>query len=321
MFVTLDEEKCATTSMTGDDGRFRIPGVAPGSWLLGPGCVSRTYGEPLPNDAVAPFPTRIEIPAGTPALEIVLRVHVGITIRGRVLDNEDKPARAVVFAAGPSSFVSGHADSNGNFEVGPLVPGSYSLRAGFDGTYVASETVEVDAGAQDVVLRVSRGATLTGQAVDGATGAGVEAELTLSRSGDARMSMSVIHSGADGSFKFGGLEPGSYLLTASMQDGRYGMLRTLEVGPLSPIEGVRLTLTPGASLRVGYEGQQDFGQLKILRDGEPLTRDGVTRGKPTRFRVPSGSLRFVFAVGGKEQVRDLVLKPGEEQELVFKDED
>ena len=86
-------------------------------------------------------------------------------------------------------------------------------------------------------------------------------------------------------------------------------------------EGVRIALTPGASVRVGYDGQQEVGQLKILRDGVPVTRDGVMRGKPARFRVPSGSLRLVFTVGGKEQVRDLVLKAGEEQELDFKDED
>jgi hypothetical protein len=272
-------------------------------------------------DAVAPVPMQIEIPSGTPTLDIVLHVHRGISIRGRVLDTEDNPVRAGVTATTPSTFVLVQADANGNFELGPLGPGSYSLQADSYGTYIESDTVEVEAGAQDVVLRVSRGATVTGQAVDAVTGAGVEAELMLSRSNDARMTSIGTHLGADGSFKFDGLKPGSYTLTASMEDGRFGMLRDIEVAALSRVEGLRIKLVPGASLRVRYDGQHEVGTLKILHDGALVTFDGIERRKPARFRVPSGAVRLLFTIAGKDLVRDVTLAAGEEREVEFKDED
>ncbi len=320
-FLREDESHCAAITKTGGDGRFRIRGVAPGSWHLGPAWEWRAPGEALPADTVAPIPMRIEIPEGTPTLEIVLHVHRGIKIRGRVLDDEDRPVRAGVTAMAPGTVLDGQADANGNFELGPLAPGSYRVHADLPGTYLDSETVEAEAGAQDVMLRVHRGAMLAGQAVDGATGAGVVAELALSRPGDPRMSITVIHSQGDGSFEFGGLLPGSYSLVARMDDGRCGMSRAIEVGAGLRVDGLRIALAPGGSLRVHYDGQREIGNLQIQRDGALLAFDGVWRGKPARFRVPSGPVRLVFTVGAKEQVRELTLKAGEEQELVFTDED
>lgn len=320
-FDPQDERQCSAKTKSGDDGRFRIPGIAPGSWRLGPACTGRASGVAMPADAVAPVPTRIEIPEGTPALEVVLHVHRGISIRGHVLDEEDQPVRAGVTAIAGAVFVFQQADASGNFELGPLAPGSYTLQAESDLTFVGSETVEVEAGAQDVVLRVSRGATLAGQAVDSTTGAGVEAEIRLSRTNDPRMTMMELHSRADGSFEFGGLKPGTYTLSATMEDGRVGMLREIEVAAVSRVEGLRIKLAPGASLRVRYEGQHEVGHLKVLQDGALVTSDGVVRGKPARFRVPSGAVRLLFTIAGKDLVRDVTLAPGEEREVEFKDED
>jgi hypothetical protein len=250
-----------------------------------------------------------------------LRVQRGIKLRGRVLDDAGTPVRATVTATGLGTNLSAQTDANGNFEFGHLAAGNYRLHAELPGTYVASQFVDVDAGAQDVLLRVSRGATITGRAVDGGTGAGVQAELTLARFGEPRVDMTVLRSGVDGSFEFGGLKPGSYLITASTIDGRWGMLRAMDVDPLARIDGLRVALAPGASLRVRYDGQYVSGTLQILRDGALTTIDGVARGKPAKFLVPSGSVHLVFRAGGHQHAGDVTLAAGEERELVFKDED
>jgi hypothetical protein len=321
MFRAEDEQQCSTTVKTGEDGRFRVPGVASGSWLLGPGCVRRAYGEAMAADAVAPAPTRIEIPTGTHALDVVLRVHRALSIRGRVLDEKDEPVRGTVTMILPSTLLFAQCDASGAFEFGPLAPGTYSLRAGSTGELVDSAPVEVDAGTQGLVLRVGHGGSVAGAVVDSETGTGVGARLTLSRPGQGLEGILMTSARADGSFEISGLKPGTYAIAASMPDGRIAQLPRIEVAARARVDGLQLWLRPGARLSVRYDGRRAAGNLQVLQAGAIVACDGIESRTTAHFAAPTGSVRLVFTLAGNDQTRDLTLAAGEELDVVFEDQD
>ena len=126
---------------------------------------------------------------------------------------------------------------------------------------------------------------------------------------------------ADGSFAIGGLKPGHYALAASMRDGRTAEPLQIEVGDRARVDGLQISLRPGARLRVRYDGRQASGNLQVLQAGTLVAFDGIASRTPAHFAAPTGSVRLVFTLAGKDQIRDLTLAAGEEREVVFEDED
>ena len=153
-FERHDDAESAAIARTDEDGRFRFTGITPGSWRIRPDSPRRASGETVAPDAVAPLAMPIEIRPHTPAMEITLRVHRGISIRGRVLNADDHPVMATVIASGPMGVLFESADSKGSFEFGPLAPGGYRLSTSAETHSDGTNALEVQAGAQDVVLRV-----------------------------------------------------------------------------------------------------------------------------------------------------------------------
>jgi hypothetical protein len=311
---------------TDAQGRFTFPKVSPGTWRLGPEAKMYRDGAPIPADAVAPIAILVEIPAGEQEHTVELVVHRGLTITGSVLDPDGKG----VNNAGVGAFSNGNwtgtsCGADGGFVLGPLAPGSYTLDASpsFHKELARSENVQADAGTRDVVLRLRPGGTLSGRVVDAATGEGVASTIAVSQPGNKTEYIYMPRSKADGSFELGGLLPGTYALAATLPDGRAGILRGVDMAVGSKASGLVISVRAGARLRVRYAGEQKFASLSIEQDGVYCSGDGVEKGTSQLFTAPAGAVRVVCRLRGigKELVRELTLKAGEEQELVFKDED
>ena len=117
---------------------------------------------------------------------------------------------SVTIGGGPEKLV--RTDDEGRFEVRYLEPGQYSIEASGEGfVRVAPEQVEVKDGENrdDVVLRVQRGAVLTGVVRDSATGQKLDkVPVRLESAGNTNMTVT-----ADGVYRFEGLEPGDYTVS------------------------------------------------------------------------------------------------------------
>lgn len=145
--------------------------------------------EPLYVQAVSPFfsqSQRLLVQAGQ---EFELKLGPGASISGKVVDSSGQPIQSYELVVddmvpaqdkrfGRGSYQGGadrkRSSASGSFELGPLAPGTYFLRArpaqGF--ADVTSGAIEVREGAQvtGVVLKAQRGGKVYGTVTDSATG-------------------------------------------------------------------------------------------------------------------------------------------------------
>ncbi len=326
LYLQPHERKAAVATATSDaEGRFSFPKVAPGAWRLGPEAKFLAHGQPIPADAVAPLAIAFEIQPGESTREVDLVVHRGLTIAGRVVDPAGQPAReSSVNASGLGLWIFASCDEQGAFEIGPLAPGSYSVEADpFPGPLANSEPVAAEAGARGLVLRLRRGARLAGRVVDATSGKGVVAQVAVSVPGDKTAPIHMPTSKPDGSFELDGLLPATYALAAAVDDGRVGLLRGVALSAGADLKDLVIEVHAGGRVRVRYEGAQGFCSAQVEQDGIVLATDGVETGTARTFPAPAGASQLVCQIGGdgKRIVRELALQPGEERELVIRDED
>ncbi len=322
---SYEEDELVARAKTGADGRFVMPKVSAGTWRLGPEAKFRKPEAEVAADAVAPLAIVVEIAAGETTHEVELTVHRGLTISGTVLDPDGKPAtRFGVSGFAPSTYIGCNGRKDGSFVLGPLPPGSFLLTAGdHTGSFADSERVRADTGARDVVLHLRRGGKLAGRVVDARTGEGAVASIAVSIPADPKANIHMPTSKPDGSFALQGMLPGTYALAATTTDGRVGILRGVELPEGGDVHDLVLQLTPGARLRVRYDGAQDVCSTQILVDGVVVSTDGVEKSTSKTFAAPPGavSVRCRLNPIGKTFVREIALAAGEERELVIKDED
>jgi hypothetical protein len=146
----IDSEDVLKEAKTDHRGRFYLDDIPPGSWWVGisPG---RRWDSEDSADAVSPNATRVTIAPGAADVDVLLRAHRGLYIRGRVLQPDGRPSpNGQVFATiheyeSFDTFVK----SDGSFALGPLSPGRFQVFASGSSRHVNSEPIEVDAGAQD----------------------------------------------------------------------------------------------------------------------------------------------------------------------------
>jgi hypothetical protein len=312
------------TAKTDASGRFAIEKVSLGQWRLGPEAKDREDGGAVPADAIAPVAQLVDVREGEAQHEVELVVHRGLTITGTVLDPDGKAvARVGVMGCAAQTYVNANSTDDGRFVLGPLQPGTFVLDAEpFGSGFARSAQVTVDAGARDVVLQLRRAGRLAGRVADSSSGEGVIAEIAVSIPADPQAGIHMPTSEPDGTFVLEGMLPGSYALAAATTDGRVGILRGVELAAGSDLHDLLISVQPGARVRVRYEGAQGYCSAQVVQDGVVVATDGVEKGTSKTFSGPAGSVKVVCRLGGngKELVRELVLKAGEERELVFKDE-
>lgn len=253
------------------------------------------------------------------------RAEQGQAIRGRVVDEEgtprvDVPVVARIDAANPAAEVAAppartRSGEGGEFLLDGLAPGAYSLLAS-DGTSAPAVLRGVSAGAADVTLVLTRGATLSGKVSDAASGAAVPAfSVILSqRRGplalDTARAVTVFD--AEGRYSIEHLRPGKYLMLVAAKGYAPLAEREIEVAGDTRADA---SLSRGATLRGvvrDAKSKQALEAAKVSLEG----RQGGGEGSVQLFAVAvtdaSGRFeleglapgqRSVFAAASKHHAR------------------
>jgi hypothetical protein len=314
-------EKPVATARSDEQGRFHFDDVAAGTWLVGPKPSGSHWDRNSKTDtALAALAQPVAIDAGTHQVEVVLRVDIGLYLRGSVVDSAGaavKQANVSAQSAGVWVYLNDNTDESGRFELGPLPSGSYTLEAeNYQGSDAKSESVKATAGDADIVLRLRVGGAIHGRVVD-AKGELRECELTLAREGEEFGFM--MTASRDGKLAFDRLTAGTYAISAKTSDSLCGRRAGLVVRAGETLDNVEIVLEPGAHLKLRYDGAENYGQYQIQVAGIPCGGDGLERGKESLIVVPAGEIEVLWNSHDpkSKHSQKLTLRPGEERDVFW----
>ena len=254
-------------------GNFKLEGLEPGKYTLIatlPGkAPARVAGLEVRSEDVAD--------AGTVLLK------EGLSLRGRVLDAKDdspipgaavsvdEPQGMMRFSMGDVSAHATMSDAQGGFEVAGLETKTYEVAVGHPDFARAATRAEAKEGAPEVVVRLSRGGTLTGTVRDAQKLPVPNASVMVMQGMGG--SPQTTASGEDGVYKLERLTPGSYRVLRLAAGNR-----------------VAITIGPGmksADIKEGEVTVLDFDDAaKIMLTGRVLRGD-----------QPVGNAMLIFLAG------------------------
>jgi hypothetical protein len=287
------EDPVAKTT-TDDEGRFLLPGIPRGTWLLAP--------EPLEHGPIG-YPMSIgqvvELPEGVPAVDVELRLPLALSVSGRCVDEEGGPVAGVnVSAVAIGTFAAASAVSaqDGTFAVNPLPAGELVLVVYHDTlTLDSHELPRVHAGDTDIILRMVRAARVRGTVVDAASGLRLSAEVSVAAGEQSRVG----GTSPDGTFEFQGLPPGRCVLVARTSPNLVSPPRAVDLSP-DEEAWVELQVAPGAQVHVLLPEDQGQVSAHVLVGGDLVLWLGSGPGftgliPPGPFTVELRSLFGVLA--------------------------
>ena len=302
---------------TGGDGAFRLAGLEPGTWLIGP----------TANPESADFARReerVEVPADPREQELTLRLECGLFLRGRVWDSGGEPASGarIELRTSKGQFVrEARSVEDGFFSIGPVPDGAYLLRASRYGFFV-SDALAARAGAYDLELCLppSTGWIAVGTPENTAALLPSTQLFPRDRPDLARSEYFALHIHES---LFENLEAGSYDVVLTTEDGRQGRAE----GLVPTAEGTRvsLDLEPCATLRVVFTGPE-LHALVLARHGTAVYSSAVTtRGTACALFVPPGTASLeLFPLSsldsipaGPPRTREVEAVLGEEPEILW----
>lgn len=246
------------------------PGPGSSSLARTPSCVSEADGSfsLAPLDAhdyviVASLPGRpiVRSAVVSPGAEVELRVADGLSLRGRLIDEDGSPVAAGTVAllaveglrrtevAALSVF-----DVRGEFELEGLAAGAYELHAiaqGYARSQPLSLTLPRVSPSDPIEVTLRNGATLFGQVVDAQTNEPLPLAHVFVQGIESADSvlpgLSSTVTDIEGRFELGGIEPGRMSVTvgAFAHDGR--ILSGIELAPSERHGPIEIALTPVAA--------------------------------------------------------------------------
>ncbi len=227
----------------GGDGRFALDGLPLGSAqvsIAGRGHASRLVD--------------VEVIAGTADLGDVI-LETGVTLAGRVHTRSGQPiadARLWGYARriDAPGQIEGTTDSDGTFVLAGLDEGRYSLSVSALG--YGGESLEVEAGNQNVDIVLQQGASVVGQVVDEAgrpvTAFQVHAQPERTASRQSWGSWKDVESD-DGRFSVDDVTAGSFVLQVTAPNRPAATLSHLVVAPGATVDVGRVRLAAGGIVR------------------------------------------------------------------------
>ncbi len=275
--------KGRTESISLPDGTFRIAGLPAGTYELIFNSGRRSFASP--QETPSPFAETIvaKVAAGTSGL--VVRVARGLTISGKVMDEDGKPPVGFgMLRIYPSRQEEGEAfvrlyarvDEEGGFTTPALAPGrTYDIHAnGFEGLTDGAVT-GLEPGARDVVLRLTRGSAISGRLLlpDGRPAPeGILVAAKALGGGRSRGVGSRSKTAKDGVFRITGLEPSEYQIVGGGDGSDFAPTRA--PGTFRPGDGgVEIRLEPGCTVSgvlVDADGKPVKARSLTARQDEPF---------------------------------------------------
>ena len=317
--------------VTDSTGRFAFNKVPPGYWSVGPGAGPwggfSASGQAPPTLDGPSMAKRIEIVEGEPVQEVRLSMAQDLFIEGRVLDLEQLGASGIHVNASrvgsEGGTLSVRSNKNGEFRIGPLLPGDHELTLsglaaqGSGGGACVPETSVHPAGSSGVLLQLQLGCELICILSGLEPGTPREVEIVLQQDGSWRR-QGLRSSSTDGRYAWSGLRPGSWSVLATDSLGNTWAARSVLLDPGSSPRSVTLQPTIGGWLHLENEGLGDEIGVRVLQGGAQLGSSPVLPGGSLRMLLPPGDTIVVStSASGEERAQPVRITANRESTLVL----
>jgi len=275
---------------TDESGTATFDPVQGGAWVVALEPLER----PKPGDgAYAPIAVRVDLSDETQATTVELTLTRARYIRGAVIDPAGAPVSAHLTGHGPGGiFLSENSTADGAFTCGPLVPGTYELTARMHHAAVGepshgpSVAVRAEAGAEGVELRLQPGGALTVTASLG----GEQRAARFTATGASALSAQGFGGKATLERRFVGLGLGTYVVTATTDDGLIGILPQFEL-TVPGDQTVDVPLVASGTVRIRNNGPQRYLNCNVAHGGTYIFAGTAMAGGDEVFHLPPGPAR------------------------------
>lgn len=284
--------------------------------------------------------------------DVVLTLGPGYSVRGRVVDLAGEPIKRYALSVRPEgsfSFVTDPGsvgitsqrvrDDEGRFEVDGLLPGTWTLKivAGGYGE-VESTTLILPPSPPELLVEVFRLSTIKGtvRGPDGSPVAKASVEYRIENGGFDLGSFGFKNTNRRGQFRFGGVSPGSMVISAKADGFAPAEPLTLEVGREQSRDDIVLQLGRGATIEgivQRADGTPADGASLRWNNSERNSGAGIGVDDEGRFRVsgvPAGPVTVTATLdytspsglsrGSRQVVAERVLAEGDVWTPVLREE-
>lgn len=291
----LASDPClAWSATTGDDGSYELTGLEPRLvWSLS--ATGRNMASPRDATAVVATPKRLDL-----RYDFVLAAYGSIDVA--VLDEKGAP---VDISRNPI-LVSNEAAVWGSFfRPEELAPGRYLVHATSPGRAYALCTVDVAAGvATRVEIRLEKESEIAGMLVNADGEPMRRFEVTAyDVEGPSPWYLPRATTGADGSFRIGGLRRARYDLRLDELDFAVDGGAGID----APADGVRLQVRRGSKVTFRVVYPSDFTDTERSQEAD-VTR--IVRGSGQRISPRWDGDDCTLRVPGGEEVELVIAQPG-----------
>ncbi|QDU65925.1 carboxypeptidase-like regulatory domain-containing protein [Engelhardtia mirabilis] len=331
--VVPDQASTHAAGETDDSGTIVFRDLQPGRWVVAPGHLPDTPDEL----AVASLATFFDVAPGAESVDVRVTVHRGLWITGRCEGPDGQPMeRFYVSGAkigGEAASAGATTDADGNFRLGPLVPGLWRVSASTSTKSsgpAPPEPQDLPAGTNGAQFRFREASSVTAVLIDPTSGEQLGGRLEVQAIDffdfDRRLADPELPT------RFGGLIPGRYNLLGIAADGRRGAVRGLHFEAGDNPGPIEVRVAPVGEVLLRYTGPQEYANVKVEQDGVVFDSDGLRSGTSQVFAAPLGqvTVRYSRYLGGLDEngeSRKLVheesveIRAGEVAEVVYRVED
>jgi hypothetical protein len=269
------------TAVTGPDGRFQIENIAPGRYRM---FVERTgYLESSKNHRASEGRV-LTFNAGQQTTGLVVRLQATAVIEGRVSDEDGDPMPEAQVAVLRKTYVGGHphweqagaerTNDLGEYRIAGLAAGNYFVSVSpppdfrsliENNANPASATNPAVANSDKPAPSAYQMTYYPGTLYIRGSVAGIQqnSTVTIALQGKDSMVMNGAEMRKDGSFEIRDVAPGSYTISARLENGASPMVarQALQIGSAN-VEGLRLSPQVGAVIR-GHLRMESSSSVRI----------------------------------------------------------